>query len=98
MTRNEFDLLYAIKNNGKKSVRELSELSGTSTGFVSEKLRAFEEQGLVDEHGITDGGVDALAPYKVRNAIIMAAGMSSRFVPISLEKPNSSARRVSRRS
>ena len=41
MTRNEFDLLYAIKNNGKKSVRELSELSGTSTGFVSEKLRAF---------------------------------------------------------
>lgn len=87
MTRNEFDLLYAIKNNGKKSVRELSELSGTSTGFVSEKLRAFEEQELVDEHGITDGGVDALAPYKVRNAIIMAAGMSSRFVPISLEKP-----------
>ncbi|MBO6092639.1 MAG: phosphotransferase, partial [Oscillospiraceae bacterium] len=37
--------------------------------------------------GITDKGLEALAPYKVNNAIIMAAGLSSRFVPLSLEKP-----------
>ncbi|MEE1306763.1 MAG: NTP transferase domain-containing protein, partial [Anaerovibrio sp.] len=30
---------------------------------------------------------EQLRPYKVDNAIIMAAGMSSRFVPLSLEKP-----------
>ena len=35
-----------------------------------------------------DEGIrDQLRPYKVDNAIIMAAGMSSRFVPLSLETP-----------
>lgn len=35
-----------------------------------------------------DEGIrEQLRPYKVDNAIIMAAGMSSRFVPLSLEKP-----------
>lgn len=87
MKKNEFDLLYAIKNNGLESVRKLGELSDTSIGYVSIKLREFEAAGLVDENGITDAGIEALAPYKVKNAIIMAAGMSSRFVPISLEKP-----------
>ncbi len=28
-----------------------------------------------------------MEPYKVKNAVIMAAGMSSRFVPLSYEKP-----------
>lgn len=34
-----------------------------------------------------EGIKEKLKPYKVDNAIIMAAGMSSRFVPLSLEKP-----------
>lgn len=87
MKKNEFDLLYAIKNNGLGSVRKLGALSDTSIGYVSLKLREFEAAGLIDNNGITDAGIEALAPYKVKNAIIMAAGMSSRFVPISLEKP-----------
>ena len=36
---------------------------------------------------LTDAGLQALAPHKVENAIIMAAGLSSRFAPISYEKP-----------
>ena len=87
MTRHEFDLLYTIRNKGKKSVRELAELTGTSIGFVSEKLREFTDRGYIDAAGITDAGYTALEPYHVKNAIIMAAGMSTRFVPLSLEKP-----------
>ena len=87
MTRNEFQLLYAIKKNGMKSCRALSALSETSLGYVSETLKAFSAEGLVDDNGITEAGLAKLAPYKVDNAIIMAAGMSSRFVPLSLEKP-----------
>lgn len=87
MTQKEFKLLYTIKKHGMKSYRELSELSGVSTGYISQTLTSFRKQGLVDDAGITDAGLDELAPYKVNNAIIMAAGMSSRFMPISLEKP-----------
>ena len=87
MKKNEFNLLYAIKKNGMGSVRDLSKLSGASTGFISKCLQAFREDGLIDDNGITKAGVKALKPYKVENAVIMAAGLSSRFVPLSLEKP-----------
>ena len=87
MKKNEFNLLYAIKKNGMGSVRDLSKLSGASTGFISKCLQAFREDGLVDDNGITKAGMKALKPYKVENAVIMAAGLSSRFVPLSLEKP-----------
>ena len=46
------------------------------------------ELGFIDaDLNITDAGLNALEPYKVDNAIIMAAGMASRFAPLSFEKP-----------
>lgn len=87
MTRNEFNLLYAIKKHGIKSHRKMKELADVSTGFISQTLRSFSDKGWIDENGITEKGLDALLPYKVDNAVIMAAGMSTRFVPLSLEKP-----------
>ena len=87
MTRNEFELLYNIKKNGMQSVRAIRADTGLSLGFISQTLNRMTKDGWVNENGITRAGVEALAPYKVDNAIIMAAGMSSRFVPLSLEKP-----------
>lgn len=87
MTEKEFELLYAIKKHGMLSYRSLGEKAGVSTGYISQTLKAFQEQGYIKEQGVTEKGIEALKPYKVENAIIMAAGMSSRFVPLSLEKP-----------
>lgn len=87
MTRNEFNLLYAVKKYGVQSHRKMKELADVSTGFISQTLREFTEKGWINEGGITEKGLEALLPYKVDNAVIMAAGMSTRFVPISLEKP-----------
>ena len=87
MKRNEFNLLYAVKKHGMQSQRKLKALANVSTGFVSQTLREFGEKGWVDHDGITEKGLQALEPYRVDNAVIMAAGMSTRFVPLSLEKP-----------
>ena len=87
MTRNEFKLLYTIKKHGLLSTRKLRDLAELSTGYISQTTKAFLAQGLLDENGVTAKGLEALQPYKVDNAIIMAAGMSTRFVPLSLEKP-----------
>lgn len=46
------------------------------------KLKAKAHKGT-----LTSQEKEALTPYKVDNAIIMAAGLSSRFAPISYEKP-----------
>ena len=87
MTRNEFNLLYAIKKQGIRSYRELKEDANVSIGYVSKTMKSFAQKGYIDDNGITMLGMEALKPYKVDSAIIMAAGMSSRFVPLSLEKP-----------
>ena len=87
MTQNEFNLLYTIKKHGLQSCRKLSELSGLSTGYVSQTTRRFQQKAWLNPAGITAAGLAALLPYKPDNAVIMAAGMSPRFVPISLEKP-----------
>ena len=87
MTQNEFELLYCIRKHGLQSIRRIRADTGLSLGFISQTLRRMTERGFIDAAGITKAGLDALAPYKVDNAIIMAAGMSTRFVPLSLEKP-----------
>ena len=87
MTRNEFTLLYTVMKHGMASHRTLRDLTGLSTGYISQTLKTFAEQGLADAEGLTEEGHLALQPYRVDNAVIMAAGMSTRFVPLSLEKP-----------
>ena len=87
MTKNEFTLLNAIRQYGLLPCRQLSERSGLSVGYTSQTLHEFRRKNWIDERGLTETGLTALSPYKVDNAIIMAAGMSSRFVPLSLEKP-----------
>jgi len=87
MNRKEFDLLYTIKKFGITNQRALSRLASVSTGYVSQTLKKFNNDGIVDSEGITDAGLRLLEPYRVNNAIIMAAGMSTRFVPLSIEKP-----------
>ena len=87
MTRNEFNLLYAVKKHGLLSYRKLKDLAGVSTGFISQAVKDFTQRSWVDAEGITAQGLAALEPYKVDNAVIMAAGMSPRFVPLALEKP-----------
>lgn len=47
-----------------------------------------QEKGYLDEQGsITHLGISVLSPYKVDNAIILAAGMATRLAPLSFEKP-----------
>ena len=87
MTRNEFSLLCAIRKQGLQSIRKLQALTALSTGYISQTLKDFADRGLTGAEGLTEKGLRALRPYRVENAVIMAAGLSSRFVPLSLEKP-----------
>lgn len=90
ISANEFSILYQVmKNDGKRiSQREMSVYTGFSLGKVNSYKKKLVESGAIDEKGfITTYGKQLLQPYKVDNAIIMAAGLSSRFTPLSIEKP-----------
>lgn len=81
LTKNEFDILYRIKINNISDVKSFNEeLIQT---LISKKLVELNDGDV----SITSLGEDELSKHKVDNAIIMAAGMSSRLAPISYETP-----------
>lgn len=68
--------------------RQLAEQLDISLGTVNNLLKECkEEKWISEENHLTDLGEGTLAPYQVKNAIIMVAGMSSRFAPLSYELP-----------
>lgn len=87
MRESDFDVLVAVQAAPSASQRALAEATGRSLGAVNGALRRLREQGWVEDGRISVTGLRALEPYRVRNAVILAAGLSSRLAPISYEKP-----------
>nr|WP_276669989.1 NTP transferase domain-containing protein [Schaalia cardiffensis] len=93
LTQTQFDVLRALMNaDAPLTQRELKDITGSSLGRVNTAVRECEALGYIADRTITQAGLDALAPYKVDNAVILAAGMSSRFAPISYERPKGTLR------
>jgi len=88
LTREQFDLLRELMDRGYSNQRELAKAIGVSLGTANTLFKGLIAKKLVNGKGaVTAAGLRALKPYKVDNAVIMAAGMSSRFAPLSYEKP-----------
>ena len=88
MKSNEFLILSSCAEASIDSQRALAEATGLSLGTVNTLSKRLVAGGLLDEaYCTTAAGLAALEPYKVENAVIMAAGFASRFAPISYDKP-----------
>ncbi len=88
LTRIQFGILTALIKEPDASQRALAEFVGCSLGSINKGLKELAKAGYLDNsNAFTQAGYQALEPYKVDNAVIMAAGLSSRFAPISYEKP-----------
>ncbi len=87
LSKKEFAVLHALMQDAKATQREIASAEGLSLGTVNAARKSLLDAGLIDARGITEAGREALDPYRIENAVIMAAGLSSRFVPISYEKP-----------
>lgn len=84
----EFVVLSALAGGELVTQRTIAEKADVSLGTVNNAIRHFRTAGYVDCSGcITEAGLAALEPYRVRNAVILAAGAASRFAPLSFEKP-----------
>jgi len=90
----QFELLTYLEANGRKrySQRFLSDTLTISLGTVNKLLKELLELGYVDldsenDLSITEKGMKALEPYRVRKAIILAAGFGSRLAPVTLNTP-----------
>lgn len=88
LTKHEFLVLRACAMHEVSSQRGIAEAAGLSLGSVNGACKALMSAGLLDfPYKTTKAGLKRLDPYRVENAVIMAAGFSSRFAPISYDKP-----------
>ena len=88
MDKNDFLVLRHYFNNDKPTIRETSEATGLSLGLVhSIKNNLVKNNYVSDESKITEKGIKELEKYRVKSAIILAAGLSTRFAPLSFDTP-----------
>ena len=89
LSRDQFLLLFKVqKKNVKINQKTLAEEMGFSLETVNKLVQHAEQQEwITPEYDLTEKGQKVLEPYRVENAIIMAAGMSTRFAPLSYETP-----------
>lgn len=89
ITYNQFEILTTIERKKESmSQREIAKLVGLSLGTVNKVITELLELQLINEDNlITDKGLNALEPYRVKKAIFLAAGFGSRMVPITLNTP-----------
>lgn len=90
MTEKEFDVLTILESHKEKqSQRELAKELDLSVGTINSTIVGLEEAGFVEAGIITQNGIEALEPYRVKRAVFIAAGFGSRLVPITLNTPKS---------
>ena len=88
LTRTQFDILEALATaNAPLTQRNLEKLTGHSLGTINTVVKTLTGAGLMSGGGITNEGIKALEPHRVRRAIFIAAGFGSRMVPITFNTP-----------
>ena len=89
MTRTEFYILNNLYNASLGRARVSKDVVLTRTLKDLSAYKNLQDAGFIDRvtREITEAGLEALKPYKVDNAVIMAAGSATRFIPLSLEQP-----------
>lgn len=84
-------LLREIKTAPELTQRELAVRLNISLGSTNKYIHELEEQNYLkvqgSQYSLTPEGRAVLENYRVDNAIIIAAGFGSRFVPLTYETP-----------
>jgi CTP:phosphocholine cytidylyltransferase-like protein len=88
LSKTQFDILTQLEQN-RESVtqRQMANATGRSLGTVNKTVLNLSRLGLIQDGMITDKGLEALEPYRVKRAVFIAAGFGTRLVPITLNTP-----------
>ncbi len=88
LTQKQFLVLeYLSGCKTPASQRAVAREVDLSVGTVNKLMGELVTCGYVEDGRITALGLDALEPYRVKRAVIIAAGFGSRLVPITLNTP-----------
>lgn len=90
MNRKELDVLLEIKNNGYTNQRIISENTGYSLGVINKVINRLIENEYIDsDYHLLEKSIKLIIDNSPKNAIILAAGVGKRMVPINKDYPKS---------
>ena len=89
MTREEFCILNNLYDALAGRAQCKADLFLTRALQAKKTYSRLVREGLIDDRSglISSKGLEALKPYRVDSAVILAAGSATRFIPLSLEQP-----------
>ncbi len=88
LTRRQFDILQTLATVPSVTTqRDLEKVTGHSLGAINRCMKELADLGYVSMGKITNNGLYALEPYRVKRAVFIAAGFGTRLVPITLNTP-----------
>lgn len=88
LTRKQFDILEALKvSSVVLTQRDLEKVTKHSLGTINRTVKELSNLGYMENGSITNAGINALEPYRVKRAVFIAAGFGSRLVPITFNTP-----------
>lgn len=93
LNRYQFEILTFLEKNGAQdyTIRTLSDTLFISGSEIERCLEIMSDNGLVkidnQKLTITDVGLKNLEPYRVKSAVIMAAGFGQRMLPATADRP-----------
>ena len=83
MNKRDWIVFAVLYEKGYKSHRDLTKRTGYSLGLVNSSLKKLLAEAYIDENmNITDKGLQYVESCRPRRAVILAAGMGHRMVPI----------------
>ena len=89
MRKEEFYVLNSLYNGSIGRAGCTYDVEETKALKDTDIYNKLVKKGYIEKESgsITKTGLEALEPYRVNNAVILAAGASTRFIPLSLEQP-----------
>lgn len=87
LTHKQFNVLYALSRRPSITQQQLASECEIGLTAANAAVIDLSEAGLIKDARLTPKGMTALKPYAVDNAVILAAGLSSRFAPSPMNAP-----------
>lgn len=88
LTKKQFDVLELLATKKESlSQRQMAKFLNLSVGTINKTLSELAQLKFVEDNKISALGLSNLEKFRVKRAVIVAAGFGSRLVPITLNVP-----------
>ncbi len=87
MNKIMFDIMLLIEEGNEWNVKGFAKKLYKPYSIIEQEYKRLKHDGYIDNSALTEKAQKFLMDHQINKAIILAAGVSSRFVPLCFETP-----------